>query len=41
MHVKVYQGSFYDQGPSPILGVQVKQVICITLMLTLVNEWLV
>ena len=41
MHVKVYQGSFYDQGSSSILGVQVKQVICITLMLTRVNEWLV
>ena len=37
MHVKVYQGSFYGQGLSPILGVQAKQVTCITLMLSLVN----
>ena len=39
--VKVYQGQFYGQGPSPILGVQAKHITCITLTLTLVNVWLV
>ena len=39
--VKVYQGPFYGQDPSPILGVQAKHITCIILMLTLVNLWLV
>ena len=39
--VKVYQGLFYSQDPSPILGVQVKHITCIILMLTLLNVWLV
>jgi hypothetical protein len=39
--VKVYQGPLYGQGPSPILDVQAKHITYITLMLTLVNLWLV
>jgi hypothetical protein len=39
--VKVYQGLFYDQSPSPILGVQAKHITCIILMLILVNVELV
>jgi hypothetical protein len=39
--VKVYQGSFYGQGPSLILSIQVKHITCIILMLTLVNIELV
>ena len=39
--VKVYQGPFYGQDASPILGVQAKHIIYIALMLTLVNVWLV
>ena len=41
MYLLKYIRLIHGQGPSPILGVQAKQVTCIASLVILVNVWLI